>query len=118
MYRVQMSLSKSGVPAVSYDSGFRQFTMSGTEVGDWVQSVGTNEEAIAFPGDIGTLGLLVVENLDATNFVVIRTGTGVSGLVKVLPGHAVLLLLAAGATAPFAIADTLACRCRFILLEA
>jgi hypothetical protein len=58
-------------------------------------------------------------NRDATNFVEIRTGTGVADLIKIRPGEPCgPILFTTTATAPFAIADTANCELEYILIEA
>lgn len=73
-----------------------------------VQNIGITEEALII-GDGSAFGLLWVLNLDAVNFVNIKTGTGGTIFSKLLPGQFCLVPLGSGAQAPFAIADTAAC---------
>lgn len=73
-----------------------------------VQNIGLSEEALIV-GDGGTFGLLWVLNLDGTNFVNVKTGTGGVIVAKLLPGQFCLIPLGSGMQAPWAIADTGAC---------
>jgi len=73
-----------------------------------IQSVGTSEEAITL-GDITVGGYCFFKNLDATNFVEIRQGTGASDLIRLNAGDVALFRISPDATAPYAIADTASC---------
>lgn len=84
---------------------------------DNVQTVGTTEEAILL-GDVATGGYWIIENLDPTNFVEIRSGTGATDIIRVGAGKAALVHISSDAAAPFAIADTAAVKVRFIRLPA
>lgn len=94
-------------------SGLR-FDFSGTKYTQHAQTIGTTEEAIDL-GEITTLGWIFAINRDNTNFVSIRTGTGLGNAIK-LPakGGCALFHAGSGMTAPFAIADTAACRVEFL----
>lgn len=72
------------------------------------QNVGTVEESLIV-GDASSFGMLWVRNVDPTNFVNIKTGTGGVIFAKLLPGQFCLVPLGSGAQSPFAIADTAAC---------
>lgn len=72
-----------------------------------VQNIGTSEEAITL-GDGGTIKELYLRNLDATNYVEIKTATGGIIFAKLLPGEDMMVRLGSGAQAPFAIANTAA----------
>jgi len=90
--------------------------MAGTHVTHLRQEVGTSEEALVL-GDAGVGGWLLAINRDATNFIGIRSGTGATDLVKLLAGEFSLFRVHGDATAPFVIADTLACELEYWLLE-
>ena len=77
-----------------------------------VQDVGITEEALAM-GDAGVGGYLWAKNLDDTNFVEIRGGTGEADLVKLLPGDVCMFRLT---VAPWVIADTGACRLEYCVI--
>jgi len=82
------------------------------------QNVGTSEEALIL-GDVSTsaLGLCMIVNKDATNFVEIRPGTTVADLIKIKAGEFALFRFADLVTAPFAIADTAAVEVDIYLFE-
>jgi hypothetical protein len=71
------------------------------------QLIGTSEEAITL-GDGGTIKELYLRNLDATNYVEIKTGTGGVITDKLLPGEDCIHRLGSGMQAPYAIANTAA----------
>lgn len=90
------------------------FDVSGTEVADTIYSIGTSAEAVPL-GDIGTAGYLWAQNLDTTNYVTLSVETdGTSALVRLNAGD-VALFRCAGA--PYAMANTAACRVRFLVIE-
>ena len=110
----KLEMLKNGVHAELQKFGLR-IDMTGTEHLEHVQTIGITEEALSL-GDVATPGMFLAINLDPTNFVKIRSATGVTDLAKLLPGEFCLFRMAA--TAPFAIADTAACRLWYLLLEA
>lgn len=90
--------------------------VSGTKYVKGVQNVGFASEEALDMGDITAPGYAYFRNLDATNFVEIRPGTGVVDLIKLLPGDVALLRLVA--TAPFVQADTAAVNLEYLIIEA
>lgn len=104
--------------ALRYESGVQRAAIvpaalvvdAGVAPHHTVQSVGTSEEAIAL-GDLltlGTLGYAFFRNLDATNYVSIRAGTGETSLIRLQPGEWCVFPFDGAATAPYAIANTAA----------
>lgn len=85
-----------------------QVTVSGDNAMKNVQNVGTSEEALLL-GDVVAGGYWLFKNLDATNYVEIRQGTGIADLVRLNAGDIALFRFASDATAPFVIANTAAC---------
>jgi hypothetical protein len=59
---------------------------------------------------------MFVRNMDVTNFVKIRAGSGLTDLIKLKPGEFALFRLMTGIT-PYAIADTAACDIEFCIIE-
>lgn len=57
-------------------------------------------------------------NLDSTNYIEIRVGTGSTKFCKLLAGEAALLRLGSGISAPYAIADTATCNMEYVLFSA
>ena len=97
--------------------GSTLFTMTGDSALKYTQSIGTSEEALELGQDIGTLGWCMIKNLDATNFVSIRAGTGLGNFLRINAGEFALFRFGSGATAPFAIADTGAVLVEVLLIE-
>jgi hypothetical protein len=97
-------------------SGLR-FDWAGTKYTKHVQSIGTSEEAIDL-GEITTLGWVLAINLDNTNYVELRSATGAGNDIIKLPAKHGLALFHWGSdvSAPFAIANTSACRVAFLQL--
>jgi len=90
-----------------------QIDVSGVPRQAAVVSVGTSEEAVAM-GDVVTPGVILVKNLDATNFVQLGATTGVY-TIRVKAGEVFPFRL--DGTTLFAIADTAACDCEFIIFS-
>jgi hypothetical protein len=87
-----------------------------------IQSVGTAEEAIDL-GDTGTPVYAMFKNLDPTNYIELKVATSGAIFARLDPdtdqdgkGGVALLRLGSGATAPYAIANTSACRMAIMLL--
>jgi hypothetical protein len=116
---VSARYSKNGVQLSTDDFGVAgiQIDVSGTEVARFVQLIGTTEEAIAKPSDIATPGFCVLKNLDPTNYVSIQSASGATACIKLKPGEVALFRFADAATAPYATANTAACRLAVILFE-
>lgn len=79
-------------------------------------SVGTSEQALNLNG-ITTPGFILIINRDDTNFVEIRVGTGGAKFCKLKPGEPALFRFGSGATAPYLIADTAACKVEYVLVS-
>ena len=87
------------------------------------QSIGTSEEAIDL-GDI-TPKYGFFKNLDSTNFISIRAGTGLGNFARLDPDEngdgktfPLIVRFGSGMTAPFAIADTAECLLSYMLVPA
>lgn len=83
-----------------------------------VQAIGTSEEAIDL-GEVTSLGWIIAINLDNTNYVELRLGTGASNDMIKLPAKGGCAVFHAGSdmTAPFAIANTASCNVAFLILS-
>jgi hypothetical protein len=108
-----LKFAKSGREISKSYSGI-QVTVSGDAWVAGIQNIGTSEEAIDL-GDVGTPGFFIGKNLDATNFLSLRPGTGDDNMVKMKAGEPALFRMEA--TAPFAIANTAACDLEYLLIE-
>lgn len=93
-----------------------QRDVAGANMLDHVQNIGTSEEAIVL-GDITVGGYARFENLDATNYVELRQGTGASDFCRLLAGDIAIFRISPDMTAPFAIADTAACALRVTIVD-
>ncbi len=91
--------------------------MAGDAIHRTVQSVATSEEALSL-GDAGTGGYLFLRNLDATNYVSLRQGTGQANFVRLEAGEVAMFRMDTAATAPFAVANTAAVNLLVMVVEA
>lgn len=114
--RAQLTYNPSLAGQVGMDSTLQSATldMTGTEQWATTVDVGTSEEEITPPSDIGTPGMVLVKNLDSTNFIELGSVTG-EYLVKLLPGEFAMFRLASSSI--FALADTASCKLQIFLLE-
>lgn len=103
---LNVSRSKSGL----------RIDVTGDKHVDLVQEIGTSEEALTL-GEAAVGGYMMLENLDATNYVEIRPDTSVADLIKLLPGDIALFRTSDDAV-PYAIADTAPCDLRIIIIPA
>lgn len=93
----------------------QQFTQNNQGLSYETQNIGTSEEALNISGDISTAGYAFFRNLDDTNFVSIRMGTGNPDVIKLDAGQFALVPLAAKDL--YAVADTAAVELEFMVLE-
>ena len=89
-----------------------------------IQSVGTSEEAIVLGEVSGQLGYAFFRNLDPTNFVELRFVTGSTKCIRLDPdinadgkGGFAIFKFGSGVSAPYLIADTAACKVRYLLVS-
>lgn len=72
--------------------------------------------AIAIPlGSVTTAGYGYFKNLDDTNFIKIRAGSGGTDVVKIKPLESAVFRLASNS--PYAIADTASCNLEYMIVE-
>lgn len=83
-----------------------------------VLSVTTSELAIPLGGVTAGGNWVWLKNLDGTNFVEVRVGTGSTKFCKLKPGEFALFRLGSGITAPYIIADTATCLVEYVLFSA
>jgi hypothetical protein len=84
-----------------------------------VQSVATTEAALNLAGLTAAGALFIGKNLDETNYLEIRTGTGASNdAVKLLAGEACCFRFGSDITAPYVIANTAACLLEYRIVPA
>ncbi len=113
----KLSFDKGLVVGVARDETDKSFDVTGARYHQGVQNVATSEEAIAL-GDIPTtaLGYCHVKNLDPTNFIKIRPGTGLADMLKLKPAESCVFRWMTGII-PFIIADTAACDVEILIIE-
>lgn len=107
---LQVSIGTAG-GAISSVASPAAITQVGTNSIGNVQNIGTTTEQIIY-GDVTTIGYLMIQNLDATNFVSIGLATPVTtgpgnAFAKLLPGE--FLIIPTRQTTVYALADTAAC---------
>ena len=79
-----------------------------------VQNIGTTEETLTLIAGIGTLGYVLVYNLDDTNFIEIGAVT-TEYAIKLKPGE--IALFRVNGSAIYAKADTAACDLEYAVIE-
>lgn len=106
--------SVTGVSRITTDKGI---DVTGTRYSQIVQAVDTTEEAMAI-GDVpaASIGYCWMKNLDATNFMEVRPGTGTADLLKLKAGESCVFRITSSMT-PWLIADTAACDVEILLIE-
>lgn len=112
------------VTAKAKEIASRIETSTGKKVTDIIQTIGTSEEAIDL-GDISSVGAYVLVNLDETNYIEIKVATGGAIRDKLKPdvdgdgkgGWCAGTCMGSGSQAPFAIANTAACKLGIFLIE-
>lgn len=113
-----ISFSKSGSPSVEVTVAKIEIDVSGAQIMDNVQAVGFAAEEAILLGDVAAGGIWFVQNLDSTNFVSLRSGTGATDFIRINAGEWALFRCHASASAPYAIADTAAVNVRFLRFDA
>ena len=111
-----ISASKGGA-SISHAAVTKQLDMSGADMLNATQLIGTTTEALAL-GDIavGHCHIRII-NLDSTNYVEIGLDTPVTQIfVKLLPGD--MCLFSPPTNAIYAKANTAACLCQITACEA
>lgn len=115
---IALSFTKSGryVDTANMGALGQTLDVSGADFVYKTQNIGTTAEALSI-GDITACGWMVVENLDATNYVEISraTFTAGQGTVKVKAGEVQAFRLASNT--PFALANTAAVDISYIIIE-
>lgn len=120
--------------SLTYDDGLaspqtlsvasRLVTSAGKRVSGQVQNVGTSEEAVQL-GGMTAPGAVMLKNLDPTNFINVKVGTGGAIFAKLRPdtngdskgGFVLIDCMGSGAQAPFVVADTATCRMVILAIE-
>lgn len=98
---------------VSLGNNGLRLDVSGDDYMRFEQVVGITEEALQL-GDVGP-GVVVIKNLDNTNFVSLRRATGEGNCLKIEAGECWAFRLEA--TSPFVIADTASVRIEVLVID-
>ncbi len=80
------------------------------------QSIGFAAEEVLLVGDVASGGYFIAINRDATNYVKLRAGSGLTDLVRLKPGDFCLFRLDNAATL-YAIADTAAVELEYGIVD-
>lgn len=94
----------------------QRITMTGTTLVYGTMSVATSATAVPM-GQVTAPGWCWFHNLDPTNYLTIRNGSGGADLLQLLAGESFWCRLISTA-APYAVANTAACGLEYILLSA
>src|SRR3990167_2958708 len=97
-----IEFAKTGSPTISLTAGGLPIDVSGAQVMDNVQAIGFAAEEAILMGDVAAGGYWFVQNLDATNFVELRSGTGATDFIKLKAGEWAIFRTSGDATAPYA----------------
>lgn len=112
---INLSASKGGAK-VGQNYTFRT-TMAGDDMTQASQVIGTTSELVSFGEITGAPAAVMIQNLDATNFVEIGGDSGLTVFkLKILAGKAILISPSSGTV--YAKADTAACRVLIVAVEA
>ncbi len=112
-----VAFTKSNVPSVSFTAATITPSVAGTQWMDNVQAIGFAAEEAILMGDVAGGGYCFFQNMDATNFVSLRQGTGTTAFIKLLAGEWAVFRMHADTTAPYAIADTAAVNLRCLRFD-
>lgn len=114
-YQISLSARKSGA-TVSHSEQSRS-NMTGDDMIQTTQVIGTTSEVISFGEISGAPQMALIKNMDATNFVEIGGDSGLTVFkLKILAGKSILVSFASGTV--YAKADTAAVRILIVAVEA
>jgi|SRR3990167_5285348 len=114
---LNIAFTKANCPSMNITIGSIQVTVTGNQYMDNVQAIGFAAEEAILMGDVAGGGYCFFQNMDATNFVSLRQGTGTSNFIKLLAGEWAMFRMSADTTAPYAIADTAAVNLRCLRFD-
>lgn len=103
---------------VATNSPLRNYDMAGSKMGGNTFSAATSDAAVTIPAGISTVGVIMIENLDPTNYVELSLATGGSFAASVFetirPGA---IYMGRPPTTFYAKANTAACTCQISAVE-
>lgn len=114
---IGFKFQKGAAYAIDLNDGGQTIDVSSSKMVHHVQNIGTSEEPLDV-GDLTAGGIrwAYFKNLDATNYVTLRTASGASGNFAILlPGESCALRLSG--FQPYAVANTAAINLEYVLLE-
>ena len=113
-FSVETKFDKGGVSVNARKSG--RFLVTGDNASKTPQSIGTSAETVTFAGITGAPQLLMISNLDSTNFIEIGGDSGLTVFkLKLLAGMTNLISLSSATL--YAKADTAAVRIQVVPVE-
>ena len=113
-YSISLTARKGGASVSQTKSG--RATMAGDDMVKTTQLIGTTAELVTFGEITGAPQMVMIENLDATNFVEIGGDSGLTVFkLKILAGEANLLSLSSATL--YAKADTADVRIQMMAVE-
>lgn len=95
----------------------KQYDMAGDDLGHGTQLIGTSDEQLVLPSDITTGKLLLIENLDATNYVELSYATGGSFVARIRIDADGFAFFRPTSLTIYLQANTAACRIQWHLVE-
>ena len=114
-----VSYEKGNVEEISRAISSLLATVSGSGFIHNVQAIGTSEEALNLAAVTIAGGWAFLKNLDDTNYLEVRSGTGASNdIIRLNAGEFALLRWGSDITAPYAIANTAECLLEYIFWPA
>jgi hypothetical protein len=114
-FTLTLQASKNGATVSDKDAS--RFDMTGDDMIQVTQLIGTSSETVTFTGITGAPQMVKITNLDAANFIEIGGDSGLTVFkLKILPGMSNLVSLSSATL--YAIADTAAVRIQIVAIEA
>ena len=114
-YVVNLQASKGGAKVERSES--MRFDMTGDDMVQSTQLIGTTAETVTFTGITGAPQMLLIKNLDPTNFIELGGDSGLTVFkLKILAGRS--SLISPSSATLYAIADTSAVRIQIVAIEA
>ncbi len=107
-----ISGSKGGAKITTLGS-VQKIDMAGDHMKTETQEVGTSDEELVQPTEIGTLGLVWIKNLDATNYVEYGLTSSYTGKLKAGEEN----VFRAAGSGVFVKADTASCNVQYAMFE-
>jgi len=114
-FAIQLQATKSGAKVSASTSG--RFDMAGTDMLQATQTIGTTAELVSFGDITGAPQQVMIQNLDATNFIEIGGDSGLTVFkIKLAAGKSTIFTPTSGTI--YAKADTAAVNIMTVAIEA